>query len=469
MFLERLYDEDLAQSAYLIGCESSREAVVVDPLRDPQRYLDAASRQGLRIVAVTETHIHADFLSGSRALATASGARLFLSGEGSGDWAYRFEGERVSDGAILRVGQVTLKALHTPGHTPEHLSFLVTDGAVADEPGYVLTGDFVFVGDVGRPDLLDEAAGETDTRFEASKQLFSSLHDRFLTLPDYLQVLPGHGAGSACGKSLGAVPSTTVGYERRFSWWASLVESGDEATFSRTLLEGQPEAPSYFGRMKRLNRDGPALLEAHRPLERISAETLAQRLSEGAVLLDARSSKKYLEDTVAGTVHVPAGDRFSTYSSYALYSDEGEQPLYLFARDEDQAKILRRRLELTGNDDVRGYIDSLEGLMRQPLERVTPERLDSLDDPFILDVRSRSEFEAGHIPNARQLHLGRLAGNLAELPRDKPIVVHCLGGGRAAVAASMLLAAGFEQVFDLEGSFEAWREFDTRSEAASKG
>lgn len=468
MFLERLYDDDLAQSAYLIGCEASREAVVVDPLRDPQRYLDAAKRHGLRIVAVTETHIHADFLSGSRDLARATGADLYLSGEGSDDWAYRFEGERLFDGATLRVGKVTLQALHTPGHTPEHLSFLVTDGAVAGAPGYLLTGDFVFVGDVGRPDLLDEAAGSTNTRFEAAGRLFASLRDRFLTLPDYLQVLPGHGAGSACGKSLGAVPSTTVGYERRFSWWAPLVERGDEAAFSRTLLEGQPEVPSYFGRMKRSNRDGPAPLDRSLPVERVAGGTLQRRLAEGAVLLDTRPSRQYLEDAVAGSVHVPAGGNFSTYASYALDPEKDGRPLYLFARDGTQAETLRRRLELIGIDEVRGFVDDLEALVRRPLERVAPERLAALEDPLILDVRSRSEFESGHIPDARQLHLGRLGANLRDLPRDRPIVVHCQGGGRAAVAASLLLAAGFEQVIDLEGSYAAWNGLSAQGAAVSR-
>lgn len=469
MFLERLYDEDLAQTAYLIGCESSREAVVVDPLRDPQRYLDAAGRLGLRIVAVTETHIHADFLSGSRDLASAAGAELFVSGEGSGDWAYRFEGKRLTDGSTLRVGQVMLKALHTPGHTPEHLSFLVTDHAVADEPGYLLTGDFVLVGDVGRPDLLDEAGGESNTRFDAARLLFVSLRDRFLGLPDYLQVLPGHGAGSACGKSLGAVPSTTVGYERRFSWWAPLVERGDEETFSRTLLEGQPEVPTYFGRMKRLNRDGPAPLNSDRTLERVPGEELGRLLDQGALLLDTRASSQYLQDAVARSVHVPAGGRFSTYASYALDPEGDSRPLYLLAGDGAQAETLRRRLELIGVDDVRGYTESLAGLRRRRVERIQPERLDSLDGPFILDVRSRAEFETGHIPGARQLHLGRLAANLTELPHDRPIVVHCQGGGRAAVAASVLLASGFDQVIDLEGSFAAWSRFDGRRKGVTRG
>jgi hydroxyacylglutathione hydrolase len=474
MLLERLYDDDLAQASYLIGCQASGEMLVVDPLREPSRYQEAAARHGMRIASVTETHIHADYLSGSRELARATGARLYLSGEVSEEWHYGFEGEPLLDGSSIRLGNVAVTALHTPGHTPEHLSFLVTDGAA--EPGYLLTGDFVFVGDVGRPDLLDEAAGGIDTRFTGARQLYTSLRDRFLTLPDYLQVLPGHGAGSACGKSLGAVPSTTVGYERRFAWWATYLESGDEEGFVAALLEGQPDAPTYFARMKRQNREGPALLGTRPPLERLEPEGLAERLRAGALLVDTRPAQRYLADAVAGAIHVPAGPRFTTYASYALEPatdapvdpnletplrpspDRG--PIYLLAPDAEAAEQLRRKLALIGIDDVAGFVTRLEGLERRPVATVTPERLSSLEGAFILDVRSRSEFDAGHIPGASQVHVGRLGANLAAIPADRPVVVHCLGGGRAAVAASLLLAHGFDNVIELEGSYAAWQSND---------
>src|SRR5690554_1117103 len=236
MHFEHFYDPDLAQGSYLIGCQATGEAIVVDARRDFGVYVEAAERHGLRITDVTETHIHADYLSGSRELAAVTGARLHLSAEGGPDWLYAFPGEPLRDGDVLRIGNVALTALHTPGHTPEHLSFLVTDGAQADEPGFLLSGDFVFVGDVGRPDLLDEVAGAEDSRFEGASRLFRSLSGRFLSLPDFVQVWPGHGAGSACGKALGAVASTTVGYERRFAWWAGYVRDGDEEGFVRELL-----------------------------------------------------------------------------------------------------------------------------------------------------------------------------------------------------------------------------------------
>ncbi|MGZ4661151.1 MAG: MBL fold metallo-hydrolase, partial [Arthrobacter sp.] len=236
MLIERIYDEDLAQASYFIGCQAKGEALVVDPRRDNAVYLDLAAANGMKIVAVTETHIHADFLSGTRELAAATGATAYVSGEGGADWQYGFDAERLNDNDEITLGNITVKALHTPGHTPEHLSFLITDGAFADRPGYLLSGDFVFSGDLGRPDLLDEAAGGVDTRFEGAKQLFASLRDKFLTLPDHVQVHPGHGAGSACGKALGAIPSSTVGYERLYAWWGPYLAANDEQGFIDELL-----------------------------------------------------------------------------------------------------------------------------------------------------------------------------------------------------------------------------------------
>ena len=227
MLIERIYDEDLAQASFLIGCQRKGEAVVVDPRRDIAVYQAVAAANGMKIVAVTETHIHADYLSGTRELAAATGATIYVSGEGGEDWQYRFEGERLYDGDAITIGNITVQAVHTPGHTPEHLSYLVTDGAFSDKPGYLLSGDFVFSGDLGRPDLLDEAAGGVDTRFAGAKQMFASLRDKFLTLPDYVQVHPAHGAGSACGRALGSIAATTVGYERENAWWAPFLRDGD--------------------------------------------------------------------------------------------------------------------------------------------------------------------------------------------------------------------------------------------------
>jgi hydroxyacylglutathione hydrolase len=217
MLLERIYDDDLAHASYLIGCQANGTAMVIDGRRDIEVYQQLAKKNGMKIVAVTETHIHADYLSGTRELAAATAATVYVSGEGGPEWQYGFDGVRLFHSSTIPLGNITVQAVHTPGHTPEHLSFLVTDGAYSDQPGYLFTGDFVFSGDLGRPDLLDEAAGATGTRFTGARQLFASLRDTFLTLPDYVQVHPAHGAGSACGKAIGAVPSSTVGYERLYA------------------------------------------------------------------------------------------------------------------------------------------------------------------------------------------------------------------------------------------------------------
>ncbi len=457
MLFKHIYDEDLAQGSYLIGCQATGEAIVVDPRRDIQVFLDEAERNGMRIVAVTETHIHADFLSGSRELARATGAALYLSDEGDADWKYGFEGTPLYDGSRIEVGNIGLEAVHTPGHTPEHLSFLVTDGATTDESAFILTGDFVFVGDVGRPDLLDEAAGGVDTRFHGAKQLFGSLRG-FLSLPDHVQVWPGHGAGSACGKSLGAVASTTVGYERRVAWWAPFVERGDEQGFVDALLEGQPDAPLYFGRMKRHNKAGPALLGPLDELERLDGRDLAPDDDGGYLLIDTRSKEAHWHSAVPGAVHVPAGKSFATYASYVIDPERDERPIVLLAADVAMAEALRSKLIGVGIDRVVGFVDDLAGLPAQPIVMVAPERLGELTGAYVLDVRTKTEYDAGHIPGAEQIHAGRVMWRSDHLPTDRTIVVHCQTGARSAVVASALRAAGFDDVRELEGSFEGWQQ-----------
>src|SRR5687768_9044585 len=261
MFLQRFYDDQLAQASYLLGCAATGEALVIDPSRDVAQYVETAKREGLRVTHVTETHIHADFVSGARELAAATGAQLLLSAEGGAEWQYAYAAgdgaTLLRDGDVIRVGNVRVEAMHTPGHTPEHLSFVVTDTAGADRPMGVFTGDFVFVGDVGRPDLLERAAGYEGTMVEGARVLFRSLRRFKERLPDFVQIWPGHGAGSACGKALGAVPQSTLGYERLFNWGLA---AEDEGEFVRAVLAGQPEPPKYFAEMKRINREGPRLL-----------------------------------------------------------------------------------------------------------------------------------------------------------------------------------------------------------------
>jgi len=471
MYFKHFYDTDLAQGSYLIGCQASGDAIVVDPRRDVGVYLEEAEAQGLVIKAVTETHVHADYLSGARELAAAAGAALYLSGEGAprapgdGDWRYRFDHVALQDGDAIGVGNVEITALHTPGHTPEHLSFLVIDGGLTDRPGYLLSGDFVFVGDVGRPDLLDEAAGGVDTRFGGARQLFASLKDVFLGLPDYVQVWPGHGAGSACGKALGAVASTTVGYERLSAWWRDYLEADDEEGFVAALLDGQPDAPRYFGRMKRWNVRGPALLGERPAMRRVDAGEVRSRLGRDLLLLDTRPEAEQWQGAVPGALTVPGGRSFATYASWVIDPERDDRDVVVLAPDADAGERFRDRLAFVGIDRVVGYLPSLEGLELEPPPVTAPE---DLDGAFVLDVRTANEHAEGHIPGARQLHGGRVAWELDGVPREGRVVVHCQTGTRSAVVASLLRAEGFRNVSELEGSYLGWLERQQSEGGAGK-
>jgi hydroxyacylglutathione hydrolase len=467
MLIERIYDEDLAQASYLIGCQANGTAAVVDGRRDISVYLKIAAKNGMKIVAVTETHIHADYLSGTRELAAATGAKIYVSGEGGPGWQYEFDGERLYDGDKITIGYINVQAVHTPGHTPEHLSFLVTDGAFSDQPGYLLSGDFVFSGDLGRPDLLDEAAGGTDTRFEGAKQLFASLRDKFLTLPDYVQVHPAHGAGSACGKALGAIPSSTVGYERLYAWWGPYLAANDEQGFIKELLEGQPDAHAYFGRMKRENREGPAVMGERAPLAELDTDAVAKDLAEDKVtFIDTRPNAKVHEGTVTGSLNVPAGKSVASYGAWVVNPETDKNPLVLLAADQEQAQEMWDHLVRVGIDNVAGYVTRIDRLPQSTPRLIQPEELAGFDATMVLDVRNRTEHTAGHIPGSHQLSGGRAMWRLNELPTEGTIVTYCQSGVRNSVAASALRRAGYD-VVELDGSYAAWDAF--QSSMASAG
>lgn len=467
MYLERIYDEDLAQASYFIGCQATGTALVIDPRRDIQEYLDLAARKQMRITAVTETHVHADFLSGTRELAAATGAHAYVSGEGGHDWQYGFEANRLYDGDEIRLGNITVGARHTPGHTPEHLSFLVTDGAFSTEPGYVFTGDFVFAGDLGRPDLLDEAAGGVDTRFEGAQQLYRSLREVFLQLPDHVQVYPGHGAGSACGRSLGALPATTVGYERLNAWWGRPLAQQDEDAFVAELLRGQPDAPTYFGRMKRQNLHGPQILGPLPPLPEISVQQAAQDIDAGAVIpLDLRGPEEVRRGAARGALTLPGVDKAATYGAWALDPESDTEPLLILAASPAQAHQVRNHLLRVGIDRIAGYTTSLAGIATFVPEVVAPEDLDEFDAAALVDVRNRSEHEAGHVPGSQHLSGGRIVAERAHLPHQGAVVTYCQSGMRNYVVAAALRRHGI-RVVELDGSYAGWlaqAEPDERSD-----
>lgn len=459
MLLERIYDEDLAQASYFIGCQAKGEALVVDPRRDIDVYLRIAEKNGMRIIGVTETHIHADYLSGTRELAAKTGATMYVSDEGGPDWTYSADFDsavRIKDGHKIVLGNITVAAVHTPGHTPEHMSFLITDGAQADKPGFMLTGDFVFVGDLGRPDLLDEAAGGIDTRFQGAKDLFASLRDRFLTLPDYVQVLPAHGSGSACGKALGAIPVSTVGYERAFSWWGKYLATDDEQGFINELLSGQPDAHAYFGRMKVQNKVGPAVLGDQAELIEYSTEQLLAELqADQSIFVDTRHHSLVNEGTVERSLNIPGVDKAASYGAWVYNPEIESRPLVILAASREKAEAMRDHLVRVGIDTVRGYIRSLEGLDLVRPKLVRPEDLDSLDRSLLLDIRNKTEYAEGHLPGAAQLSGGRVLWSQDTLPQQGTIVTYCQSGVRNGVASSALRRAGFD-IAMLEGSYLGW-------------
>ena len=465
MLLKRFYDEKLAQASYLLGCSATGESLVVDPNRDVEQYIRAAEAEGLRVSHVTETHIHADFVSGSRELAARTGARLFLSDEGGEGWRYAFAASAgatlVRDGDVFMVGNLKLEVRHTPGHTPEHVSFLVTDTPATDSPIGVFTGDFVFVGDVGRPDLLERAAGEAGTMEESARSLFRSIR-RFAALPDYLQLWPGHGAGSACGKALGAVPSTTLGYEKLAGWAFSI---DDEEEFVAAVLAGQPEPPAYFAEMKRINREGPRLLHGTRRPERLPESRIGELLAQGAVVVDTRSAGEFAAGHLPGTLSIPLNRSFTTWAGSLVPYDRDFH--LLVGEDERALDEAVRDLVMIGLDRVAGVFGggAIEAWRAdgRTLETVPEMTVDELRDALsrgggvaVVDVRGAGEWEAGHLPNVPLVPLGHLARRIDELPRDRPLVVHCQSGARSSIAVSLLQTRGFTNAINLAGGFAAW-------------
>ena len=467
MLLERIYDEDLAQASYFIGCQALGEAIVVDPRRDLDVYLQLAEKNGMTIIAVTETHIHADYLSGTRELAAKTGATMYISDEGGPDWTYGPDFDpavRRKHGHEITLGNITVRAVHTPGHTPEHMSFLVTDGAQATEPGFMLTGDFVFVGDVGRPDLLDEAAGGIDTRFGGAKDIFASLRTQFLTLPDYVQVHPAHGSGSACGKALGAIPSSTVGYERAFAWWAPYLASNDEQGFVDELLSGQPDAHAYFARMKVQNKIGPAVMGEQSELIEYTAEQLVPELeADRVIFVDTRVNTLVHEGTVDRSLNIPGVYKAASYGAWVYDPEREHRPLVLLATSRDEAEEMRDHLVRVGIDTVSGYTTSLDGFDLVVPKLISSADLDSFDHVLLLDMRNKTEYAEGHIPGAKQLSGGRVMWNLDQLPRTGTIVTYCRSGVRNGVAASALRREGYD-IVELDGSYLAWEEFQASTD-----
>ena len=471
MLLKYFYDDKLAHASYMVGCQRTREAVIVDPGRDVDQYLRMADREGVRVVAIAETHIHADYVSGARELADRVGAKLYVSDEGPAEWKYQYlndyQSQLLHDGDHFMIGNIRFDVMHTPGHTPESISFVLTDkGAGADKPMGIFTGDFVFVGSIGRPDLLEEAAGLAGTAELGARDLFRSA-ERFKSLPEYLQVWPAHGAGSACGKGLGAIPSSTVGYEKLFN---PALQFTDEEEFVRYILADQPEAPKYFALMKHVNKIGPRVLgtglkgKGTLQLQKHSQHILdvaglAAALQSGTVV-DLTPSPQYAQGHVAGTLNIPL-EMLATWAGWLVDYD---RPTYFIGKPDDFEEAARI-LHKIGVESIAGGFDVDEvrasGMATEVYLSGTPTELApaiQAGHVHVIDVRSNEEWSAGHLPQAEHRFLGRLPEVLDELPRDKELVVQCQGGARSAIGLSVLQAAGFKNVTNLTGGYAAWKK-----------
>ena len=453
MFFQHIYDKTLAHGSYLIGCQATGEAIVIDAKRDVDTYLDLAKQNKLKITHLSETHIHADFLSGTRELAALTGAKMYLSDEGGKDWQYEFDHIGLKHGDNIKVGNLTLEVVHTPGHTPEHISFLLRDHPASDEPVMAITGDFLFVGDVGRPDLLEKAAGIKGTMDKGAEQMHASLNE-FRKTPDFVQVWPAHGAGSACGKALGAVPSSTVGYEKVRNWAFQFENNMQE--FKDALLDGQPEPPKYFAMMKKLNKvDRPLLTEVPK-VKKLSREEVEDGMKKGYNLIDTRLKAEFAKGHIPGSLNMQNNNSLPTWAGWMQnYNDP-----FMLLVPEDNLEDVTRKLMRIGLDNIMGYITEPFGDMAESKWVDADYVKGKLDDENVqlLDVRNIKEYNEGFLPGATHAFVGTLSDNLDKVEKDKEVIVYCQGGDRASLAESVLKKHGFTNTKNYVGSFGDWKQ-----------
>jgi hydroxyacylglutathione hydrolase len=452
MIFQQYYLDCLSHASYLIGDQASGRAVVVDPQRDVAEYIADAERHGMQIELVIETHFHADFLSGHLELAKATGARIVYSSVAQTE----FESVGVADDERYSLGEVTLEFRHTPGHTPESMSVVVYEHAEDAVPYGVLTGDALFIGDVGRPDLLSSIGF---TREELADELYDSLHDKLMTLPDATRVFPAHGAGSACGKNLSTDLWSTIGDQKATNY---ALRAPDKATFMTLVTEGQPPAPGYFVYDAILNRKDRDLLDETKMPAALSYERMREAVHAGAVLVDGRSPEDFALGHLRGAINIGLEGRYAEFAGSVLPSDVD---VVLFTEPGRELEG-KNRLARIGFDRVIGYLAEPYQVMLahrddvQMASRLTvsafDERVSHLSGLQIVDVRNPGEVAAGTIPNAITIPVGQLPGRLAELDATKPTVVYCAGGYRSSVAASLLRQRGFRDVSDILGGFGAW-------------
>ena len=452
LVFEPVYTDGLAQISYLVGDSKAAVAAVIDPRRDIDIYLQMAKARGLRIAYAIETHIHADFVSGAQALAKRTGAQIIGGRAGT----YEFELRQVSGGETIELGQATLQVMHTPGHTPEHISLQLFDAQQGDQPIALFTGDTLFNLDVGRPDLLGEGSER-----KLAGALYHTLFDHYLPLGDRIEIYPCHGAGSACGKSIGDRRHSTLGSERLFN--PALREQRSEDAFIDWLLADMPEPPRHYARLKKLNlrpavqMEGPALPP---PLAPSDFEALAAHHMQ---VVDVRSILAFGGGHVPGAINIALRSEFVNWAGWML---DDARPILLVGESADDVHQAVTQLYRIGLDDIRGYLRN--GMTdwqnaARPLNRLQEWTVHELNarreapDVQVLDVRSPQEVAAGRVPGARHIFVAHLADRLNELDPDKTTVTYCGSGYRASIAASILKKAGFRDVANVPGSWMAWK------------
>ena len=450
MFFKQFYLGCLAHASYLIGSEG--EAAVVDPRRDVDTYIDEAKERGFRIRHVIETHLHADFVSGHRELARRTGAKIYFGAKAGAEFDY----VPVNDGDEIRMGDVVLRFLETPGHTPESVSILVVDRSVSDVPKAVLTGDTLFIGDVGRPDLL----GSKMSAQELAGMLYDSLHDKLLALPDSVEVYPAHGAGSLCGRNISSETSSTIGQQRQFNY---ALRPMPKEEFVRMMTTDLPEAPAYFSRDVAINRGGASELAELPDPPALEARDVEVLQKKGAIVLDTRPAAQYGAGHVPGSLHIGLSGQFASWAG-ALVSPG--TPMLIVAEDEEQVREARLRLARVGLDNVAGYLAGgiLEwdraGLRLATLEQINVAELDERlreGAVRVVDVRRPGEWQSGHIATALHLPLNDLAEKADDLSREEPLAVVCAGGFRSSIGTSLLERQGFHRITNVVGGMAAWR------------
>ena len=450
MYFQQFYLGCLAHASYMFG--SKDEAVVVDPQRDVEIYIEAAQKNGLTIRYIFETHLHADFVSGHRELAERTGAKIYV-GAAAGA---KFEHVALHDGFALQVGDVRLTALETPGHTPESICLVLTDCEHGDEPWAVFTGDTLFIGDVGRPDL-----SPTHTPQQLADMMFDSLHHKLMTLPDKTLVYPAHGAGSLCGRKMRAESSSTIGTERLTNW-ALQIRSRED--FVAQMTSNLPARPEYFAQDAAINREGAAALNELPELAPIAPAELQYQIAQGVTAVDVRHQDEFAAGHVPKSISIPLGGQFASWAGAVL--GLAADPV-LIGETEEQISEARLRLARVGIEDVAGYLEGgisawkAAGLPLAQVAQVTVQELKNQLDKralHVLDVRREGEWNAGHLEGADWHPLDNFKGALPELNSDVPVAVHCKGGYRSIIACSFLQRAGHDNVVNVIGGFDAWEK-----------